>query len=109
MAGLGRKGRHHLPGAWPEPQARARDGAAGGGQAHGNSRFRPHPADALSSPVGRKHMRRHRLRKYVVLAVLAVATPVSAESLLDKLLRVSGLTATPAQMRPAGDTVEAGN
>ncbi len=54
-------------------------------------------------------MRRRRLRKYVVLAVLAVATPVSAESLLDKLLRVSGLTATPAQMRPAGDTVEAGN
>jgi hypothetical protein len=49
------------------------------------------------------------LSKYGVIAVLAVAPPASAESLLDKLLRVSGLTASPAQMRPADDTVEAGN
>ncbi len=54
-------------------------------------------------------MRWRRLSKYVVLAVLAVAPPSAAESLLDKLLRISGLTASPAQMRAPDVMVEAGN
>jgi hypothetical protein len=54
-------------------------------------------------------MRWRRLSKYVVLAGLAVAPPSAAESLLDKLLRISGLTASPAQMRAPDVMVEAGN
>jgi hypothetical protein len=46
-----------------------------------------------------------------VAIVLALAVPANAatESLVNRLLRVSGLTAAPGQMRGPGDEVEAGN
>jgi hypothetical protein len=54
-------------------------------------------------------MREQRLRAYVALAaMLAVAPEAAAESLVDKLLRISGLTASPAQMRDS-DAVGAGD
>ena len=55
-------------------------------------------------------MTRRDLTKYMALAaLLAFAPGAAAESLVDKLLRVSGLTASPAQMRAPGDPVGAGN
>jgi hypothetical protein len=46
-----------------------------------------------------------------VAVAVALAVPVGAatESLVNRLLRVSGLTAAPGQMRGPGDEVEAGN
>ena len=43
------------------------------------------------------------------LAVLAVATAGRAETMMEKLLRVSGLTASPAEMRGPGDEPDAGD
>jgi hypothetical protein len=40
---------------------------------------------------------------------LALPTAAAAESLVEKLLRVSGLTASPAQMRNPGEEVDAGD
>jgi Tol biopolymer transport system component len=51
-----------------------------------------------------------RLMKYLtVLAALALPLSAGADTLLDKLLSVAGLTAAPAQLRGPGDDVEAGN
>ncbi len=44
-----------------------------------------------------------------VLALLAFATAGHAETMVEKLLRVSGLTASPAEMRGPGDEPEAGD
>ena len=41
--------------------------------------------------------------------VLALPAAAAAETLVEKLLRVSGLTASPAQMRSPGEEVEAGD
>lgn len=43
------------------------------------------------------------------LALLAVATAVRAETMVEKLLRVSGLTASPAEMRGPGEEPDAGD
>ena len=45
----------------------------------------------------------------IVAAALAVPVGAGAETLIDKLLRVSGLTVAPGGLREAGDDVEAGN
>jgi hypothetical protein len=44
-----------------------------------------------------------------VAAPLAVPMDAAADSLVDKLLRIAGLTAAPGQMRGPGDEVEAGS
>jgi len=44
-----------------------------------------------------------------VLALFAFASAVHAETMVEKLLRVSGLTASPAEMRGPGDEPEAGD
>jgi hypothetical protein len=51
----------------------------------------------------------HLVRSVAVLAALALPLAGAADSLLEKLLRVAGLTAAPAQMRGPGDEVEAGS
>src|SRR5262249_25046101 len=110
MARMGGKRRRHIPGSQPGTQAIAGDAAARGRQAAGNSRPRPHPAGPFSGSICRKGVTRRDLTKYVALAaVLAFASGAAAESLVDTLLRVSGLTASPAQMRAPGDPVGAGN
>ena len=48
-------------------------------------------------------------RVLAALALLAVATAVHAETMVEKLLRVSGLTASPAEMRGPGDEPDAGD
>ncbi len=50
---------------------------------------------------------RRLMKCIVVAAALAVSVSANADSLLDKLLRISGLTAAPGQMR--GEEVEAGS
>ena len=53
------------------------------------------------------------MRRFVQVAaigsLLAFPTAAAAESMVDTLLRVAGLTASPAQMRGPGDEVEAGD
>ena len=44
-----------------------------------------------------------------VLALLAFAPAVHAETMVEKLLRVSGLTASPAEMRGPGDEPDPGD
>ena len=44
----------------------------------------------------------------VVGLLLGLGTAAAAESMVERLLRVAGLTAAPAQMRGPGDEVEAG-
>jgi hypothetical protein len=44
-----------------------------------------------------------------IASVLALPAAAGAETLVEKLLRVSGLTASPAQMRSPGEEVEAGD
>ncbi len=43
------------------------------------------------------------------LALLAVAAAGHAETMVEKLFRVSGLTASPAEMRGPGDELDAGD
>lgn len=43
------------------------------------------------------------------LALFAVVTAIRAETMVEKLLRVSGLTASPAEMRGPGDEPDAGD
>jgi hypothetical protein len=52
-----------------------------------------------------------RVIKYVMVVAAVLAVPVAAaeDSLVDRLLRVAGLTAAPAQMRGPEDEVETGN
>jgi Tol biopolymer transport system component len=51
-----------------------------------------------------------RLMQSVILsAVFALAIGAGADTLMDTLLRVAGLTAAPAQLRGPGDEIEAGN
>ena len=59
-------------------------------------------------------MTRHLLMRHlagiaVVGLLLGLATAAAAESMVERLLRVAGLTAAPAQMRGPGDEVEAGD
>jgi hypothetical protein len=49
------------------------------------------------------------MKPLALAAILAVPTGAAAQSLVDKLLRVSGLTASPTQLRTQGDESEAGN
>jgi hypothetical protein len=53
------------------------------------------------------------MRRFVQVAaigsLLAFPTAAAAESMVDTLLRVAGLTASPAQMRGPGDEVDAGD
>jgi hypothetical protein len=51
-----------------------------------------------------------RLMQSVILSAgMALAIGAVADTLMDKLLRVAGLTAAPAQLRGPGDEVETGN
>ena len=51
-----------------------------------------------------------RLIQFVILSGgMALATGAGADTLMDRLLRVAGLTAAPAQLRGPGDEVETGN
>jgi hypothetical protein len=50
-----------------------------------------------------------RLKPLALAAMLAVPTAASAQSLVEKLLRVSGLTASPTQLRTQGVEGEAGS
>lgn len=52
---------------------------------------------------------RRLVKSLTVLAALALPPGAGADTLLDKLLSVAGLTAAPAQLRGSGDDVEAGN
>ena len=54
-------------------------------------------------------IRLRRMARVAVAVVLAVPANAATESLINRLLRVSGLTAAPGQMRGPGDEVEAGN
>jgi hypothetical protein len=52
----------------------------------------------------------HRVVKQVaVAAALSMPVAADAQSLIDKLLRIAGLTAAPSQMRGPGDEVESGS
>ena len=51
---------------------------------------------------------RRFVKGMAVAAALAVPLGASAESLVDKLLRIAGLTAAPAQMRGPDEQVDAG-
>jgi Tol biopolymer transport system component len=51
---------------------------------------------------------RRFVKTMAVAAALAVPLGASAEPLVDKLLRIAGLTAAPAQMRGPGEQVDAG-
>lgn len=52
----------------------------------------------------------HRVVQHVaVAAALSMPVATDAESLIDKLLRIAGLTAAPSQMRGPGDEVESGS
>jgi hypothetical protein len=50
-----------------------------------------------------------RMMLVAVAATLAVAASAATESLVNRLLRVAGLTAAPGQMRGPGDEADAGN
>jgi len=54
-------------------------------------------------------MMRHLIRLAAIGSLLMLPAAVAAESMVDTLLRVAGLTASPAQMRGPGDEVEAGD
>jgi hypothetical protein len=54
-------------------------------------------------------MMRHVARIATIASLLASLSAAAAESMIDKLLRVAGLTATPAQMRGPGDDADAGD
>ena len=49
------------------------------------------------------------VKHVAVAAVLSASVVAAQESLIDKLLRIAGLTAAPSQMRGPGDEVESGN
>jgi hypothetical protein len=51
---------------------------------------------------------RRLVQGVAVAAALLIPGAVWADSLIDKLLRIAGLTASPAQLRGPGDEVEAG-
>jgi hypothetical protein len=52
---------------------------------------------------------RQLMKHLAVAAVLAIPAGAAAESLVEKLLRVSGLTLAPTHVRGPGDEIEAGN
>jgi hypothetical protein len=52
---------------------------------------------------------RHVVIGAAVAAALALPSRAAADSLVDRLLRIAGLTAAPAQMRGPGDAVDTGN
>ena len=57
-----------------------------------------------------RHLLMRRLAGIAVVGLLlGLATAAAAESMVERLLRVAGLTAAPAQMRGPGDEVEAGD
>ncbi len=51
----------------------------------------------------------HLMKCIVVAAVLAVPISAVADSFLDKLLRIAGLTAAPGQMRSDDDDADPGS
>src|SRR5688572_14964202 len=52
----------------------------------------------------------HRVVKQAaVTAVLSMPLAADAQTLIDRLLRIAGLTAAPSQMRGPGDEVESGS
>lgn len=54
-------------------------------------------------------MMRALVRLAAIGSLLTLPAAVAAESMMDTLLRVAGLTASPAQMRGPGDEVDAGD
>jgi hypothetical protein len=54
-------------------------------------------------------MMRRLAQLAAVGSLLALPAAAAAESMIDRLLRVAGLTAAPAQMRSPGDEVEVGD
>ena len=54
-------------------------------------------------------MMRRTVQRLAIVLLLASSATAGAESLIEKLLRVAGLTAAPGQMRGPGDTVEFGD
>jgi hypothetical protein len=54
-------------------------------------------------------MMRRLVQIAAIGSLLGLPTIAAAESMVDTLLRVAGLTASPAQMRGPGDEAEAGD
>lgn len=52
---------------------------------------------------------RRLIQSVILSGGMALAIGAGADTLMDKLLRVAGLTAAPAQLRGPGDEVETGN
>ena len=52
---------------------------------------------------------RRTVQRLAIVFLLASSATAGAESLIEKLLRVAGLTAAPGQMRGPGDAVEFGD
>jgi hypothetical protein len=52
---------------------------------------------------------RRLIQSVILSGAMALAIGAGADTLMDKLLRVAGLTAAPAQLRGPGDEIETGN
>src|SRR5262245_16304146 len=110
VARVGRQGGRDLPRSGCGAQAAlAPHAAARQGREDGDRRLRSHPADALRGKTRRQDMIRLVAPILAALELLAAAMAVHAETMVEKLLRVSGITASPAEMRGQGDVTDAGD